>query len=54
MRVLVACAESQAGGHEAWSCDLLPTSGAHPEWHLRMDVFNAIERHTSLWGRLAS
>ena len=45
MRTLVACEESQAVtiemrrlGHEAWSCDLLPCSGGHPEWHLQCDV----------------
>lgn len=52
MKVLVACEESQevtkafrARGHEAYSCDLLPCSGGHPEWHLQMDVFEAIEKH---------
>jgi len=45
MRVLVACEESQAVtkefralGHEAFSCDLEPCSGGHPEWHLQQDV----------------
>lgn len=45
MKVLVACEESQAVtinlrklGHEAYSCDILPCSGGHPEWHLRQDV----------------
>ena len=45
MRVLVACEESQALtkafralGHEAFSCDLLPCSGGHPEWHIQGDV----------------
>jgi len=45
MRVLIACEESQAVtiefrklGHEAYSCDLLPCSGGHPEWHLKQDV----------------
>ncbi|MDD4804124.1 MAG: DNA cytosine methyltransferase [Candidatus Pacebacteria bacterium] len=45
MKVLVACEESQAvttefrmGGHEAYSCDLLPCSGLHPEWHIQGDV----------------
>lgn len=45
MRVLVACEESQAVtiemrklGHEAYSCDILPCSGGHPEWHIRGDV----------------
>jgi site-specific DNA-cytosine methylase len=49
MRVLVACEESQAvciafreRGHEAYSCDLLPCSGGHPEWHLKMDIFEVI------------
>lgn len=45
MRILCACEESQAvtqilrrGGHEAYSCDLLPTSGKHPEWHIQADA----------------
>lgn len=49
MRILVACEESQTItkefrklGHEAYSCDLLPCSGGHPEWHYQCDVFNII------------
>ena len=49
LKVLVGCEESQAVckafralGHEAYSNDLLPASGGHPEWHLQMDVFEAI------------
>lgn len=45
MRVLVACEESQAvciafreKGHEAYSCDILPPSGGHPEWHIQDDA----------------
>ena len=45
MKVLVACEESQAVtielrklGHEAYSCDVEPCSGGHPEWHLQQDV----------------
>ena len=45
MKILVACEESQvvtvrarALGHEAYSCDIEPTSGEHPEWHLQQDV----------------
>ena len=45
MRILVACEESQAVtielrklGHEAFSCDILPCSGGHPEWHIMQDV----------------
>jgi len=44
-KILVACEESQAVtrefrklGHEAYSCDILPCSGGHPEWHLQQDV----------------
>ena len=51
MRILVACEESQALtnrfrelGHEAFSCDILPSSGGHPEWHIQDDIFNVLER----------
>lgn len=49
MLVLVGCEKSQAVtkalrklGVEAYSCDIQPTDGGHPEWHLQMDVFEAI------------
>lgn len=45
MKILVACEESQMvtkflreQEHEAYSCDILPCSGGHPEWHLQQDV----------------
>lgn len=45
MNVLIACEESQevckafrAKGHVAYSCDIQPCSGGHPEWHLQYDV----------------
>lgn len=45
MKILVACEESQAVtielrklGHEAYSCDIEPCSGGHPEWHIQQDV----------------
>ena len=45
MKVLIACEESQRVciefrnlGHEAYSCDIQPCSGGHPEWHLQQDV----------------
>ena len=51
MKILVACEESQAVtielrklGHEAFSCDLLPCSGGHPEWHYQQDLFDVIDR----------
>lgn len=47
MRVLVGCEESQVvckafreRGHEAYSCDIIPCSGGHPEWHIQDDVLN--------------
>ncbi len=50
MKVLVACEESQAVtielrklGHEAYSCDIEPCSGGHPEWHIQGDVTPLLE-----------
>ena len=50
MRVLVACEESQevckafrALGHEAYSCDIQPCSGGHPEWHIQGDVLPLLD-----------
>jgi len=44
MRILVACefsgrltSEFRNLGHDAWSCDLLPTEG-NPEWHIQGDA----------------
>ena len=44
MRVIVACEYSaavrdafRARGHDAWSCDLLPTEG-DPQWHHEGDI----------------
>jgi len=52
---LVGCEESQAItielrkiGVNAFSCDLKPCSGGHPEWHIQGDVFDAINRTSSL------
>ena len=49
MKILVACEESQAVtielralGHEAQSCDEIPCSGGHPEWHIQQDVLPLI------------
>ena len=45
MNILIACEESQRvciafreKGHNAFSCDILPCSGGHPEWHIYGDV----------------
>lgn len=44
MKILVACEYSgtvrdafRAKGHDAWSCDILPTD-SDPEYHLQQDV----------------
>lgn len=48
MRVLVACEYSaivrdafRAKGHDAWSCDILPTEG-DPAYHIQGDVLEAL------------
>ena len=45
MNVLIACEESQRVctefrklGYNAFSCDIIPCSGGHPEWHIMQDV----------------
>lgn len=54
MNVLVACEESQRvctafreKGHNAFSCDILPCSGGHPEWHIQGDVVPLINGNCS-------
>lgn len=49
MDILLGFEESQAItiefrklGHNCFSCDLQECSGGHPEWHLQMDIFEAI------------
>jgi hypothetical protein len=51
LRILVACEESQTvtmalrkKGHEAFSCDILPTTGKHPKWHIKDDVLNQLDK----------
>lgn len=50
MRVLIACEESQevckafrALGHEAYSCDIMPTLGEHRDWHIQDDVMDHLD-----------
>ena len=50
MNVLVACEESQRvciafreRGHNAFSCDIEPCSGGHPEWHIMQDVIPLLD-----------
>lgn len=49
INVLIGCEESQAVciefrklGFNAYSCDIQECSGGHPEWHLQMDIYEAI------------
>lgn len=58
MRVLVACEYSatvrdafRARGHDAWSCDLLPTEG-DPDWHYQIDVLDLIHCMPQKWDLL--
>jgi hypothetical protein len=51
VKALIACEESQAVckefraiGHEAYSCDIEPCSGGHPEWHLQQDVTELLKQ----------
>ena len=50
MNVLIACEESgrvceqfRLKGHNAFSCDIIETSGSHPEWHIMGDVMNVLD-----------
>lgn len=51
MRVIVGCEYSQIvtmafreKGHEAYSCDIIPCEGGHPEWHFKDDIFEVLKR----------
>ena len=57
MKVLVACEESQAvckafreKGHDAFSCDIMPCSGGHPEWHIKDDVLKILNPRIIQYG----
>jgi hypothetical protein len=54
VNILIGFEESQASciefrklGHDAFSCDLKKCSGGKPEWHLQMDIFEAL--HLKKW-----
>lgn len=49
MKILIGCEESQIvtkafreKGFNAFSCDIIDTSGDHPEWHIKSDVMDII------------
>ncbi len=50
MRIIIGCEESQRvciemrkAGHEAYSCDVVESSGDHPEWHIQGDIIEVIK-----------
>lgn len=52
LRILVACEESQivtralrSRGHKAFSCDILPTKGKNPKWHIQDNVLNQLNKN---------
>ena len=54
-KVLIACEESQIVtiemrkiGIEAYSCDIFPCSGNHPEWHIQGDVIPLLNQDWSM------
>lgn len=56
MKVLIACEESQTvckafreRGHEAYSCDIQPPSGGHPEWHILGDAAQLAKTRVSVF-----
>lgn len=51
LNILIACEESQAVcsafrllGQNAFSCDILPCSGGHPEWHFCHDIAKVLDK----------
>lgn len=56
MNILVACEESQticlafrSIGHNAFSCDLVPCSGGHPEYHIIADALSLVNGNCSFY-----
>jgi hypothetical protein len=54
-KVLIACEESQAVciefrklGIESYSCDIIESSGGHPEWHIQDDVLKHLYNNWDL------
>lgn len=51
MKILVGCEESQAVtielrklGHEAFSCDVMESSGGYPQWHIQGDLLKELHK----------
>lgn len=56
LNVLIACEESQAVtkqfralGHNAYSCDIKPTSGGNPDWHIQGDAIQVAYDESREW-----
>lgn len=50
MKGIIACEESQAvatafneRGHDFYSCDIIPCSGGHPEYHYQDSIFHVLQ-----------
>lgn len=57
MKALIACEESQTVtiefrklGIDAYSCDIEPCSGGHPEWHIQGDVLKVLRPRDNGYG----
>lgn len=53
--ILIACEYSQietaawrSAGYEAYSCDIIPAEGGHPEWHIQGDARSLLQ--PGRWG----
>lgn len=53
--ILIGCEESgtvteefRKLGFNAWSCDLQPTSGNYPQYHIKGDIFEVLDNHPEI------
>lgn len=56
MEGIILCEESQevtkefrSRGHQFYSCDILPCSGGHPEWHIQADAIEVAWSNPHRW-----
>jgi len=56
MKIIVSCEESQRvtkalrlRGHDAYSCDILPTSGEREDWHIKEDIRRVLSSKLEQW-----
>jgi len=55
MKILCGCEFSQIvtkefrkKGHEAYSCDIIDCTGGHPEWHIKGDILEQLDKDWDL------